>query len=218
MQVSRGASLLNPGAKFNKPLDSWSFCFKIWGQRLWPVNHQLSALPSKIKIKKKSNDSCLVWSIPVSQLLLHGSAFQKWSGRSPAQQRSSSASTQVKFIYIWNYPSNLSLYSCCIQMHLQQLQASQETLICSKLIHKALNLGLNSLSLQKLTISTNHASPKIPGHLRKTDPEKQWFWIRLAGGILLLFWCSFQETCILPLQNTLKKDTRKPLFYLNTHP
>lgn len=53
MQVSHGASLLNPGAKFNKPLDSWSFCFKIWGQRLWPVNHQLSALPSKIKIKKK---------------------------------------------------------------------------------------------------------------------------------------------------------------------
>lgn len=103
MQVSCEASLFSPGAKFNKPLDSWPFCFKIWGQRFWPVNHQLSALPSKIK-KKKSNDSCLVWSIPVSQLLLHSSAFQKGSGRSPAQQGSSSASTQVKFIYIWKYP------------------------------------------------------------------------------------------------------------------
>lgn len=55
MQVSREASLLSPGAKFNKPLDSWSFCFKIWGHYFWPVNHQLSALPSKIlkKINKK---------------------------------------------------------------------------------------------------------------------------------------------------------------------
>lgn len=55
MQVSREASLLSPGAKFNKPLDSWSFCFKIWGHYFWPVNHQLSALPSK---KKEMTAAC----------------------------------------------------------------------------------------------------------------------------------------------------------------
>lgn len=48
MQVSSEASPLNPGAKFNEPLDSWFCCFQIWGRSFWPVNHQLSALPSKI--------------------------------------------------------------------------------------------------------------------------------------------------------------------------
>lgn len=62
MQVPREASLLNPGAKFNKPLDSWPFCFKIWGQRFWSLNHQLSALPSKIKKKKKKKATTAAWS------------------------------------------------------------------------------------------------------------------------------------------------------------
>lgn len=67
-------------------------------------------------------------------------------------------------------PQNLSLYSCCIQMRLQQLQASQKTLICSKLIHKMLN---NSLSLQYLTTSTNRKSQGSSGKLilRNCDTE-----------------------------------------------
>lgn len=69
-------------------------------------------------------------------------------------------------------------------------------LVCSKLIHKTLN---NSLSLQYLTTSTNPKSQGSSGKLilRHSDTE-----IRLAGRILLLFGCSFQGTCILPLQNT----------------
>lgn len=169
MQVSREASPLNPGAKFNEPLDSWFCCFQIWGRSFWPVNHQLSALPSKIKKKKRKKKwqllglkhpcvpAAAAWcSIPEG----------KWEKPCTAEQQ---LGTQGRFIYIWNYPpKSVSV----VLLHTNAPAAvigSQKTLICSKLIHKMLN---NSFSLPWLTKSTNCASPKIPGHLRKSDPEK----------------------------------------------
>lgn len=130
------------------------------------MNHQLSALPSKTKKKKKKKEMTAAGS---EASLYPSCCCMVQHSRKCNATCGSSARTKVKFIYIWIIPQNLSLCSCCIQMHLQQLQALQKTLICSKLIHKMVN---NSFSLQWLTKSTNHASPKIPGHFRKSDPEK----------------------------------------------
>lgn len=152
-----------------------------------------------------------MWSIPGSQLLLQGSAFQKRNGRSPAQQRSSSPSTQETFIYIWNYPPK----SVSVLLLHSNAPAAVTGITEDTYLFK-----INSQNVKQFPVPTipNHKhKPKIPGQLRKADPEKLWHWIRWTGGILLLFGCNFQGTCILPLQNTLNY-TRKPLFYLNTHP